>query len=337
MQYIKSLLTSNGQRSNPNALPPARLAFQNTDESHKEKTRESNFLEYELEEKEHPFRKEIHLKQKICSLDVWKKEILSILFTHIGNKSYSHSIKKFAAWYFEKHLHLNLEAFERSIEMLHSDELNFLVTAKTNKYESELRVIKSALEILIKNRASLCDVDLSGLDLCDIQLSAPVDFTNAKFIGSNLSGMDLTHTILKGADLSRANLTKAELRDVHMEYSILDSTCLMEATLDGAHLRGVKLANRYPNGPNLNKASLKKTDLTYANLQGGHFDGTDFSNCNCTLTRFNYATFKNTVFQGCDLKGCQFGGASLHSTHFMNSDISRSNFDGAVMIKIQMT
>jgi uncharacterized protein YjbI with pentapeptide repeats len=336
MQYIKSLLSSNSQRKNPHILPPPRLAFQNTNESNRQENRELNFFESETEEKEHPLRKEVHLKQKMCSLDPWKKEILSILFTHIRNKSYSHNIKKFTSWYFEKHLGLNSESFERSIEMLHSDELNFLVTEKTSKYESELRCIKSALAILIKNRASLCDVDLSGLDLCDVQFSAPVDFTNAKFIGSNLSGLDFTQTILTGADLSYANLTKAELRDVHMEYSILDSTCLMEAILDGAHLRGVKLSNRYPNGPNLDKASLKGTNLTYANLQGGHFDKTDFSDCNCTLTRFNYATLKDTVFERCDLKGCQFTGASLYSVHFMNSDTSRSNFDNAVMIKTRM-
>lgn len=336
MQYIKSLLSSNGQRNTALALPPPRPAFQNINENIKQENRQSHFFESEIEEKEHPLQIEVHLKQKMCSLDLWKKEILSILFKHIRNKPYSHSLKKFTSWYFEKHLDLNAESFEKTIEMIHSDELNFLVMTKTAGYETELSGIKSALEILMKHQASLCDVDLSGVDLCDMQFFTPVDFTNAKFIGSNLSGLDLTHTILTGADFSHANLTKTELRDVHMEYSILDSARLMGAILDGAHLRGVRLANRYPNGPNLDKASLKGTDLTYANLQGGHFDKTDFSNCNCTLTRFNYAIFKDTVFDKCDLKGSQFVGASLYSVHFMNSDTSRSNFDDAVMIKTRL-
>ena len=69
--------------------------------------------------------------------------------------------------------------------------------------------------------------------------------------GADLSGADLSHTSLAGADLSNANLTYADL-----SYSMLGGVDFSNANLTYANLSGSVLQ----------EADLSGADLTYANL-----------------------------------------------------------------------
>ena len=87
------------------------------------------------------------------------------------------------------------------------------------------------------------------------QLSG-ADLTRANLTGANLRDADLSD-----ADLARANLTGANLRDADLSRADLDGAILTLADLDGAILAGANLA-----GANLAGANLAGADLTDADL-----------------------------------------------------------------------
>ena len=95
--------------------------------------------------------------------------------------------------------------------------------------------------------------DLSGVDLSRANLSGAnllnADLSDAELSGANLSGANLYNADLRGADLSGANLLNADLSGVE----------LSEANLSGADLRGANLS-----GANLLNADLSGVDLSGA-------------------------------------------------------------------------
>ncbi len=105
--------------------------------------------------------------------------------------------------------------------------------------------LKKAPEKLIPeiryNGPSLCDQDLSYLDLRGVNLES-VDLNGANLSFANLAGANLVMALLYDADLRMADLSSANL----------ERTTLGDANLAGA---------------DLSWANLDHTDLDYANLQ----------------------------------------------------------------------
>jgi uncharacterized protein YjbI with pentapeptide repeats len=88
-----------------------------------------------------------------------------------------------------------------------------------------------------------------------------------KLAGCNLSGFDLSYTILSGADLEGANLMNANLSGDVLSGADLQGANLMGANLSGADLSGANLK-----GANLNEVAWSNTtcpDGTNSNNDGG--------------------------------------------------------------------
>ena len=79
------------------------------------------------------------------------------------------------------------------------------------------------------------------------------NLSRADLSGANLSGADLSRAYLSGADLSGANLSRANLS---------------RANLSGADLSRADLSRAYLSGANLSDAYLSDADLSGANLSG---------------------------------------------------------------------
>jgi uncharacterized protein YjbI with pentapeptide repeats len=109
--------------------------------------------------------------------------------------------------------------------------------------------------------------NLSGADLTKLNLS-----------GANLRGADLS-----GATLSQANLTNADLTGANLEGALLNSANLGGASLTGANLKSASLENAdlsYAGfiSANLEAANLKDAKLQFTNFRGANFRLTTLAN-----------------------------------------------------------
>lgn len=85
-------------------------------------------------------------------------------------------------------------------------------------------------------------IDLSGQDLCDLDLSH-LDLRGADLRCANLRVTDLQGADLRSADLRSADLWGARLWDVDLQDANLRGADLQNAGLQDANLRGVNLRN----------------------------------------------------------------------------------------------
>ncbi|HAC2116094.1 TPA_asm: hypothetical protein GJJ38_03855 [Listeria monocytogenes] len=89
---------------------------------------------------------------------------------------------------------------------------------------------------------------------------------------ADLSGANLSYADLRRADLSGANLRGANLRGANLSYANLSYADLRRADLSGANLRGANLR-----GANLSYANLRGANLSYANLSYANLSYADLN------------------------------------------------------------
>jgi uncharacterized protein YjbI with pentapeptide repeats len=158
---------------------------------------------------------------------------------------------------YEAHVHkANLNGANLSRAALRRANLIMANLDRANLGEADLR--EASL-----NEAALNEVNLSGADLSEANLSRAVligaecssetDFSGARLVYANFSGVNLNGVHFIAANLNGANLSKAHL--IKVNFYAAD---LLQALLTGADLRGA----------NLQAARLMNTDLTDADLTG---------------------------------------------------------------------
>jgi hypothetical protein len=127
--------------------------------------------------------------------------------------------------------------------------------------------------------------DLSGADLSGTILS-----------GVSFSGADLSRAILSGADFGLADLTEADLQSAGLSGANLVSADLrganlMAANLRGADLRGANFVAANLRAANLGEANLSVADLSMADLSAASLDNMDLT----------VAIVGSTIFANVDL------------------------------------
>ncbi|EEO9406018.1 pentapeptide repeat-containing protein [Listeria monocytogenes] len=102
---------------------------------------------------------------------------------------------------------------------------------------------------------------------------------------ANLRGANLSY-----ADLSCANLRGANLRGANLSYA--DLSC---ANLRGANLSGADLSYANLRGANLRGANLSYADLSCANLRGANLSGADLSYADLRRADLNWINWRDVV------------------------------------------
>ena len=105
---------------------------------------------------------------------------------------------------------------------------------------------------------------------------------NAILKGANLSWADLSEANLRWAnlswaDLSEANLSWANLSDANLRGANLRGANLRDANLSEANLRGANLRDANLSGANLSGANLSDANLSEANLSGANLSDANLS------------------------------------------------------------
>lgn len=180
------------------------------------------------------------------------------------------------------------------------------------------------------------------------------DFAQLNFTGADLSGMDLSGANLTGAYLESANLTDTNLHGARLDGAVLAHAMLTRTRLDGASLVDVNLGRAKMDGAVFTDADLSESTLYEAQISGCSFVraklrkatliGATFERCDASgcfaedcpflkvaLTSVNLrqAHLDRTVWIENDLRGSVFGGASLVSATFLNTDLRQVEFRAA--------
>jgi uncharacterized protein YjbI with pentapeptide repeats len=112
-----------------------------------------------------------------------------------------------------------------------------------------------------------------------VGLDSQQDLAGGKFVGVNLSGIDLS-----GANLANSNFRGAILTDADLSGANLAGSSLRGADLSGAYLEGANLTQ-----VDFRKASLALTNMIGADLTGANLHGTALNNANWSRANLNLA------------------------------------------------
>jgi uncharacterized protein YjbI with pentapeptide repeats len=109
--------------------------------------------------------------------------------------------------------------------------------------------------------------------------------------------------LMRGANLSGAQLAGANLIEAQLAGAILSRTQLAGANLSKAQLAGANLMEAQLAGAILIEAQLARTDLSYAQLKGAYL----------SYAQLEGASLVGAQLAGADLVGAQLAGASLRN------------------------
>jgi hypothetical protein len=110
---------------------------------------------------------------------------------------------------------------------------------------------------------------------CDSTAKAGVNWRNCSMEGRNLSGVDISKSVLNNANLSGVNLVAANLAGSNLSYvnfslANLQQARLTRATLLGANLRAANLRGADFTGADMSFVILTDADITDIKLEGAN-------------------------------------------------------------------
>jgi Pentapeptide repeats (8 copies) len=146
--------------------------------------------------------------------------------------------------------------------------------------------------------------DLSGANLMKENLVG-ANLSEADLSDANLREANLREADLSGANLFRADFTEADLRGANLSGANLREADLDVANLSRANLSGASLREADLSGANLREANLREADLFLANLSGANLSGANISGADLVATALVAADLT-----GADLTGCCVYGVS---------------------------
>ena len=157
---------------------------------------------------------------------------------------------------------------------------------------------------------------------------------------ANLSRTDLRGANLSCADLSYASLSEVDLRGANLRGANFSRANLSDANLSrvylrGADLRGANLSRIYFRGANLREADLCNTTLPGADLRGVNLRDAKVCNADLSGASLRGAYLRSADLSGADLSGANLrgvylSGANLRGVYLIGADLSRADLNNLI-------
>ena len=150
------------------------------------------------------------------------------------------------------------------------------------------------------------------------------DLAEANLAGVDLSGKDLTYANLSSQDLSGHDLTDTILRGADLSNSVLPDDALSEKNFENAVLNGVDLSGKDLSWSKFQYADFDDTNLENTNLEAAEFmiaDLTKIKNKSLVNADLTYSAFSYS-----NLSGINLAGTTLYRNNFHNSNLSGLDF-----------
>jgi uncharacterized protein YjbI with pentapeptide repeats len=149
-----------------------------------------------------------------------------------------------------------------------------------------------------------------------------LDFSNAKFIGANLSSANLRGTNFNNSELWDASLNGADLHGTNFTGAIL-----IRASLAGT--RGAVLSRANLSGADLSHSEITG-NLTGINISGAKCDATIFLEANLQRAHASTAIFNRAVFNKVSLVGASLMGTNFSLAEFIDVDFTDATIGFAI-------
>lgn len=167
------------------------------------------------------------------------------------------------------------------------------------------------------------------------------DFTGINLNEANLSRINLSQTILKGAsffvtNISGANLSESDLSEANLNVARLSSTNLARAILNGATLNVANLVRADLTeaqliGASLIRGELIRSELSKTNFSGANLTEADLREVKLTQANLSSANLSGANLRGASAKEANFQEANLHGADLTKAELNGVNFSNADM------
>ena len=177
---------------------------------------------------------------------------------------------------------------------------------------------------------NLSEVDLSHASLLHINLR------NACLSVANLTGVNFFQANLRGANLNVAKLSGAKLTQANLYGANLNVANLIRADLSQADLRHASLLRTEAMRANFREANLSEANLSgavlsEANLSHSNFSGANLSEVNLSRASMVGANLVRATFRRTNLRGADLSGANFHA-----SELRRVCLSGAKLVEADL-
>jgi len=150
-------------------------------------------------------------------------------------------------------------------------------------------------------------------------------------VPADLSRAHLSRADLRGANLSGANLSRAELFGANLHRANLSRADLFGANLRGANLTNAKLSEAGLFEANLSGANLSGAEVFGAGLRGANFSEAKLSGANLFGVNLNGADLSRADLSAADLRGAGLGRANLNGANLSRADLSGTDLTRAIV------
>jgi uncharacterized protein YjbI with pentapeptide repeats len=157
--------------------------------------------------------------------------------------------------------------------------------------------------------------------------------------GADLSGANLYRAQLPDANLYKANLQRAilngvDLTNANLVLAVLQGTQLVQARLDGADLALANLANSRLTLSSLVGAKLEGATLREANLSAAVLDDSHLSHADLRGASLYKASLQRADLTVADLRGADLRGADLTGAVLINANLEGTSLQDVVLSDI---
>jgi uncharacterized protein YjbI with pentapeptide repeats len=173
---------------------------------------------------------------------------------------------------------------------------------------------------------------LSVIARRDAQKDQPNQKINLRY--ADISGADLHKANLQQADLRGANLCEANLQEANLCQANLDGAKLCGSILYEANLQSTNLTDANLCGANLNcaqacEANLRSANLTGATLRGANLQRANLYKANLQGSNLKAANLQQAKLFLANLQGAKLGKANLQATGLIGANLQQANLNGA--------
>ncbi|MDJ0713899.1 MAG: pentapeptide repeat-containing protein [Prochloraceae cyanobacterium] len=224
-----------------------------------------------------------------------------------------------------------IPTFQEIFNIKNIEDLEYFWSKSTSPYYSLFGDLKLNQEIIIEVKDLIVSEkeNLKEVNLSKIDLSF-ADLREAKLSFANLSSAnlkyaDLREAKLSSADLSFANLIGAKLRSANLSFADLREAKLSFANLSSANLKYADLREAKLSFANLKYADLRSAKLIGANLSSADLREAKLRGANLRSANLRSANLSFADLREAELRGANLSSADLSSANLKYADLSSAN------------
>jgi uncharacterized protein YjbI with pentapeptide repeats len=197
------------------------------------------------------------------------------------------------------------------------------------------------------SKGNWVDADFSGLKNLHEKFSSS-NMQRCKFMGSDLSGIQLKGNNIDNCDFSESKITKSNIQGSYLMNNKFVNCSLIETEFSNSFISGCDFSNADLTGVSINSGGLEKSTIDNAIWNNtsfvdsylgelvfsGSMEDCSFENCGFAKVKFQNARILNTFFKNNrKLKKVQFIDCEADRMTYEFLKNGKANLDGVTLIK----